>query len=180
MGSEMCIRDRLVYTTEFMHPRMDEVTGSLPAALGRFVENRPALFRRLDRIVNRGRRVKTGTVRWFLVLYLLAGLKRFRRGTLRHAIEVKHRDRWLARVKAAAERDYDLAIELLAARRLVKGYSDTHARGQSKFDSVMAAAVRLEGRRDAADWVRRLREAALRDEEGTALAGALKTIDSFL
>ncbi|HEY5131966.1 MAG TPA: indolepyruvate oxidoreductase subunit beta family protein [Bradyrhizobium sp.] len=172
--------DQLVYTTEFMHPRMDEVTGSLPAGFGRFIENRPALFRRFDKIVNRGRRVKTGTVRWFLVLYLLAGLKRFRRGTLRHAIEVKHRDDWLARVNASAEKDYDLAIELLAVRRLVKGYSDTHARGQSKFDSVMAAAARLDGRRDAADWVCRLCEAALRDEEGTALAGALKTISSFL
>jgi indolepyruvate ferredoxin oxidoreductase beta subunit len=172
--------DQLVYTTEFMHPRMDEVTGSLPAALGRFIENRPTLFRLLDTIVNRGRRVKTGAIRWFLALYILAGLKRFRRGTLRYSVEEKHRDAWLVRVKAAAEKDYDLAIELLAARRLVKGYSDTHARGQSKFDRVMGAAAKLEGRTDAAHWVRRLREAALLDEEGTALSGALKTIETFL
>ncbi len=51
--------DQLVHTTEFMHPRMDEVTGSLPVWLGRFIESRPGLFRALDRIVNRGRRVKT-------------------------------------------------------------------------------------------------------------------------
>src|SRR6185437_1636593 len=31
---------QLVHTTEFMHPRMDEVAGSLPAALGRFIESR--------------------------------------------------------------------------------------------------------------------------------------------
>jgi len=172
--------DQLVYTTEFMHPRMDEVTGSLPAALGRFIENRPTLFRRLDKIVNRGRRVKTGAISWFIALYIIAGLKRFRRGTLRHAQEVKHRDAWLARIKAAAEKDYDLAIELLVARRLVKGYSDTHARGQSKFDLIMNVATRLEGRADAASWVRRLREAALQDEEGAALSGALRTIESFL
>ena len=66
------------------------------------------------------------------------------------------------------------------ARRLVKGYSDTHARGQSKFDRIMGVAARLEGRADAADWVRRLREAALQDEEGAALSGALKTVNSFL
>ena len=172
--------DQLVYTTEFMHPRMDEVTGSLPAALGRFIENRPRLFKRLDAIVNRGRRVRTGTIRWFLALYLLAGLKRFRRGTLRHATEVAHRDAWLTAVKAAATKDYDLAVELLNNRRLVKGYSDTHARGRSKFDRVMAAAIKLEGRPDAAVWVRRLREAALKDEDGVALDGALKTVDSFL
>ncbi|HEU5018465.1 MAG TPA: indolepyruvate oxidoreductase subunit beta family protein [Pseudolabrys sp.] len=172
--------EQLVYTTEFMHPRMDEVTGSLPAALGRFIESRPSLFRQLDRIVNRGRRVKTTRLGGFLMLYTLAGLKRFRRGTLRHAVEIQHRDSWLARVKAAAARDYDLAVELLNTRRLVKGYSDTHARGLSKFDRVMAAAAKLEGRSDAADWVRRLREAALKDEDGVALDGALKTVDSFL
>lgn len=171
---------QLVYTTEFMHPRMDEVCGSLPAPVGRFVERRPGLFKRLDTIVNRGRRVKTGTIRWFLLLYVLGGLKRFRRGTLRHANEVAHRDAWLARVRAAAAKDYALAVELLAARRLVKGYSDTHARGQSKFDQVMSAAAKLEGRPDAADWIRRLRESALKDEDGIALGGVLKTIDSFL
>lgn len=172
--------DQLVYTTEYMHPRMEEVCGSLPAALGRFIENRPRLFKTLDRIVNRGRRVQTGTIRWFLPLYVLGGLKRFRRGTLRHANEVAHRDAWLAKVKAAAAKDYDFAVELLQARRLVKGYSDTHARGQSKFDKVMAGAAKVEGRPDAAEWVRRLREAALKDEDGIALSGALKTIDSFL
>jgi indolepyruvate ferredoxin oxidoreductase, beta subunit len=172
--------DQLVYTTEFMHPRMDEVCGSLPAVIGHAIENRPALFKALDRVVNRGRRVRTGTIRWFLVLYVLGGLKRFRRGTLRHEREVAHRDAWLARVSAAAGGDYALALELAANRRLVKGYSDTHARGQSKFDEVMAAAARLQGRPDAADWVQRLRAAALKDEDGIALAGAIKTIDSFL
>jgi indolepyruvate ferredoxin oxidoreductase beta subunit len=172
--------DQLVHTTEFMHPRMDEVAGSLPAGLGRFIESRPSLFHALDRIVNRGRRVKTTTLRWFLPLYVMAGMKRFRRGTLRHANEVAHRDAWLARVTDAAPRDYELAVELVNTRRLVKGYSDTHARGLSKFDRVMAAAHKLEGRPDAAEWVRRLREAALKDEDGVALAGALKTVESFL
>ena len=171
---------QLMHTTEFMHPRMDEVAGSLPAWLGRFIEGHPRLFRALDRVVNRGRRVRTTTLHWFLPLYLMAGMKRFRRSTLRHANEVAHRDTWLARVRDAAPRDYGLAVELVNTRRLVKGYSDTHARGVSKFDRVMAAALKLEGRPDAADWVRRLREAALKDEDGIALAGALKTVDSFL
>lgn len=172
--------DQLVTMTEFMHPRMDEVAGALPAAIGRFIESRPGLFKALDRIVNRGRRVKTGTLGGFLVLYVLAGMGRFRRGTLRHGRETAHRDAWLAKVKTAAPKDYDLAVELLETRRLVKGYSDTHARGQSKFDKVMAGAAKLDGRPDAAEWVRRLREAALKDEDGIALSGALKTIESFV
>jgi indolepyruvate ferredoxin oxidoreductase beta subunit len=44
----------------------------------------------------------------------------------------------------------------------------------------MAMAQRLEGRPDAADWLRRLRQAALADAEGKALADAIKTIESFL
>ena len=83
-------------------------------------------------------------------------------------------------MKAAAANDYALALELAANRRLVKGYSDTHARGQSKYETVMAMATRLQGRADAADWVRRLREAALKDEDGIALAGAIKTVEEFL
>jgi indolepyruvate ferredoxin oxidoreductase beta subunit len=172
--------DQLVYTTEFMHPRMEEAAGTLPMRLGAFIESRPRLFTALDRLINRGQRVRTGTVLWFVTLYALAGLRRFRRGTLRHARETTHRDLWLERISAVAATDYALAVELAQTRRLIKGYSDTHARGESKFDRVMAAAGRLEGRPDAAQWVRRLREAALRDEDGAALAGALATVESFL
>jgi indolepyruvate ferredoxin oxidoreductase beta subunit len=172
--------DQIVYMTEFMHPRMEEVAGTLPALLGRWIEDRPRLFKALDHLVNRGRRVQTGTIRWFLPLYLLGGLKRFRRGTLRHQREVAHRDAWLDLAKTTAARDYSLAVEIVETRRLVKGYSDTHARGSSKFDKVIAAAIRLEGRADAAEWVRRLRQAALADEEGKALDGTLATVESFL
>ena len=56
---------------------------------------------------------------------------------------------------------------------------DTHARGLSKFDRVMSALPMLRGRPDAADWMRRLRTAALANEKGKALDGALKTIESF-
>ena len=37
----------------------------------------------------------------------------------------------------------------------------------------------LSGRNDAADWLRRLRDAALQDEDSKALDGALQTIASF-
>ena len=78
------------------------------------------------------------------------------------------------------DKDYQLAVELLRCRRLIKGYSDTHARGQNKFDRVCGAATLLVGRKDAADWIRRLREAALEDEAGEALDGALRTVNSFM
>ena len=78
-----------------------------------------------------------------------------------------------------AGRNYDLGVELVRCRRLIKGYSDTHARGLSKFDRVVEASLSIAHRPDAADWCRRLREAALKDEEGKALDGAIATIRSF-
>lgn len=170
--------DQILYATEFMHPRMEEVAGTLPLRLGKWLEGQPALFRGLDKIVNRGRRVRTGTVSWFLVLYCVAGLKRFRRGSLRHQQETAHLSDWLALAHDIAERDYDLGVEVLAARRLVKGYSDTHARGASKFDRVIGQASGLVGKPDSAGWLRRLREAALADEEGEMLDGAIRTLQS--
>ena len=58
----------------------------------------------------------------------------------------------------------------------IKGYSDTQARGELKFDRVMGAVPVLGARADGADWMRRLRDAALLDENGIALDDALKTI----
>ena len=75
--------------------------------------------------------------------------------------------------------DYRFATETLKTRRLIKGYSDTHARGLAKFDKVIAGSTLVEGREDAADWVARLIAAALADPEGKALDGGLDTIRSF-
>jgi indolepyruvate ferredoxin oxidoreductase, beta subunit len=166
-------KDQIVYTTEYMHPRLQEIAGMLPAPPGRFLEAHPAWFGWLFR---RGRRVKTDTIRWFLVLYALSALKPLRRRTLRHQREMAHLDKWLALAATQARMNYDLAVEILAARRLIKGYSDTHARGSTKFDRVISAVPLLSGRSDGADWLRRLRDAALMDEAGVALDGALKTI----
>ncbi|MEP0696741.1 MAG: indolepyruvate oxidoreductase subunit beta family protein [Nitratireductor sp.] len=171
--------DALVQVTEFMHPRGEEVCSMLPAGLGRFVEARPRLLAGLDRMVNRGRRVRTDSLIWFTVLFTLAGLRRWRRRLLRHARETDHIERWLALALQTAPQNYALAVEIVACRRLIKGYSDTHQRGLSKFDRVLSAAPLLAPRDDGGDWLRRLREAALKDEDGSALDGAIKTVRSF-
>lgn len=171
---------QVVATTEFMHPRMAELLALLPPGPGEALERRPRVVAALDRILCGPRRVRTDTVLGFLVLYAVAGLRGWRRHTLRHARETARMTDWLARVHAAATHDPALAAELLANQRLIKGYSDTHARGLDKYSRVMAAAERLQGRADAAPWVRRLREAALKDEQGVALDGALRTVNSFL
>ncbi|WP_158818033.1 indolepyruvate oxidoreductase subunit beta family protein [Methylocapsa sp. S129] len=170
--------DQLVYTTEYMHPRAEEIIGLLPAGVGGWIERRPRIVAGIDRLFNKGRRVQTGTVRWFLALYFVSALRRFRRGTLRHRHERAHLDAWLDLARRQVGH-YDLAVQIVAARRLVKGYSDTHARGLSKYDRVISAVPKLSARDDGADWLRRLVQAALLDENGVALDGALKTVETL-
>lgn len=165
--------------TDYTHPRGEEMVSLLPARLGRWVHARPRLLAWIDRRVNKGRRLRTDRLGPFVQLWLLAGLRRWRRGSLRHAQEMAHLEHWLDTALTQASGNPALAVELLKARRLIKGYSDTQARGLSKFDRVMQGAALVAGRDDAADWVRRLTNAALADEDGAALDGALQTIRSF-
>ncbi|RXT42780.1 indolepyruvate oxidoreductase subunit beta family protein [Bradyrhizobium betae] len=172
-------QDQVLHTTEFMHPRMEEVMGMLPAGFGRWLGAKPRLLGWLDRRVNKGRRVRTYSLPWFMALYVVGGLRGLRRRSLRHAVETDHRDQWLRAATAAVGTNYQLGVEILQCRRLVKGYSDTHSRGLSKFDKTLAAIKLVERRDDAADWARRLREAALKDGPGKELDGVIQTIKSF-
>lgn len=175
---EMGVKEgHVLHLTEFFHPRAAEIVGMFPARLGARVEASPGWMARLTRWFDRGRRLRTDRLPAFVLLHLLGGMKGWRRRTLRHAQEQAHLGRWLDTALAAPS--YELKVELIRCRRLIKGYSDTHARGLSKFDRVVAATLRIAAREDAADWCRRLREAALKDEEGKALEGAIRTIESF-
>ena len=165
--------------TEFMHPRAEEIAGMLPAKFGARVEANPKWMARLDRWFNKGRRLRTDGLFAFLTLHALGNLRGYRLRTLRHKYEMDHLNRWLSLALLTRAQNYDLAVEIIRCRRLVKGYSDTHTRGLSKFDRVLAGIDLVKHRPDAADWARRLREAALLDEEGKALDGALATIHSF-
>jgi indolepyruvate ferredoxin oxidoreductase beta subunit len=170
---------KLLHVTEFFHPRAEELVSLLPAKMGARWAANPARMARVDRLFNKGRRLRTDRLRDFIMLYALSGLKFWRRKTLRHLQETSHREAWLARAETALALNYELGVEVIKCRRLIKGYSDTHARGLSKFDRVLTGIAMVEGRQDAADWARRLREAALLDEEGKALDGAIATIRSF-
>ena len=155
---------------EFFHPRLEEVLGLLPERWANRIESSAWLSQSLERRLSHGRRIQTHTISGFFQLRVTAGLRRWRRSSRRHAAEVAHLEQWLSearRAMTAGERD--LAAEILHCRRLVKGYSDTHARGQGRFDRLMHAARRLAGQPDAADRLRGLREAALQDAEGRAL-----------
>jgi indolepyruvate ferredoxin oxidoreductase, beta subunit len=178
--SEMGAKDvNVMQVTEYMHPRAAEITGLLPAKLGARVEASPKWMARLDRWFGKGRHLRTDGLIAFAALHALSAFRGYRLRTLRHRVEMAHLDRWLALALQTRAQNYDLAVEIIRCRRLIKGYSDTHTRGLSKFDRVLAGIDLVKHRPDAADWARRLIDAALLDEQGKALDGALATIDSF-
>ncbi len=169
----------LLQLTEYFHPRALEVSATLPRPLGAWLQVAPSRMAWLDRRVNRGRRLRSDRLRGFGLLWLIARLRPLRRHLLRHAQEQAHLRHWLEAALEMRRTNYDLAVEVSNCRRLIKGYSDTHARGLFKFDRVLSSLPMLATREDGADWLRRLVEAALADEKGTALEGAIATVKSF-
>ena len=66
--------------------------------------------------------MQTNQLGGFIMLCLVAGMRRFRRRTLRHHREMQRLEQWLAQVHGAVVNDYGLALEMVKNRRLVKGY----------------------------------------------------------
>jgi indolepyruvate ferredoxin oxidoreductase, beta subunit len=158
--------------TEFMKPRVAEIAGTLPAAMGAWVLASPRVSRWLGRLTG-SRRIRTNTVAGFLLLHALGGLKRWRRGTLRYVEENGRIEAWLGRIERLAPAHYDLAVELARAQRLIKGYGETHERGWRSFTALFSHLESLAARADGAAVLARLHEAALADEDGAALAKEL-------
>lgn len=170
---EVRMRDgQLLAIDEFMHPRLQEICETLPAGIGRWLGGAGWPRRLVERAAARGRVVTTSSLSGFLTLYLLAGMKRWRRGTLRYALETERIERWLSQIEAAAAIDPALAVEVAQCQRLVKGYSDTHERGLRNYETLMAAVQRA-GATLAPATLRELRDAALADEHGHALRATL-------
>ena len=151
----------------------------LPAKFGLWVSAKPGLVAWLDRRFNKGRHVETAKLSGFFQLYAISSLRRFRPSLLRHKREMAHIEAWLWLALHHLPNNYGLARGIISARRLIKGYSDTHARGLSKYDRVLSAVPLLEKRDDADQWMDRLIAIALKDENGAGLDGAIATLKSL-
>ncbi len=159
--------EQLVRVTDYLKPRAEEIATILPERLAKAL----TAFSERTGFLKKGMRLKLNTtgIIGFSAMWMLAGMKSRRRQSQRFVQEQLSVETWLARIRAAAKNDYDLALEIAACACLIKGYGPTHCRGTENLDAVLAYA---EGP-DAAAKVRRLREAALADEHGKALAAEI-------
>jgi indolepyruvate ferredoxin oxidoreductase, beta subunit len=155
---------------EYLHPRVEEICDTLPAALGAWILRTGSARGMLERFTARGRTVRTNSIRGYVLLSMIAGMRRWRRGTLRFKVEDARIEAWLGDVANAASPA--LALEIVRCQRLVKGYGDTHARGWRNFERIRAVWQQA-GREMAPATLRVLTDAALADEEGKRLDEAL-------
>jgi indolepyruvate ferredoxin oxidoreductase beta subunit len=163
---------QLVQVTEFMKPRVEEICGTLPRGLGTWILRSKRPRRWMTRLTG-GRQIATSSIGGFLQLYWLAGLRRWRRKTLRYSQEEGRIGRWLELIGRVARQNYALAVEIADCQQLVKGYGETHERGTASLDAILADVHDRQLRENSADRVRTLRIAALADDQGIALSKAL-------
>ena len=164
---------QMLQIKEFLHPRVQEIADMVPAPLGRWLLSSKLMRRLTEAITGNGKIVETTSLGGYLQLYMVAGMRRWRRMSLRFKKEEKAIADWLALITRVAPEDYALALEIAECPRMVKGYGDTHAQGEKNYEAIMAALPALSGKSDAASRLKKLREAALADDTGEKLARAL-------
>jgi indolepyruvate ferredoxin oxidoreductase beta subunit len=165
-----------VVVTEFLKPGLDEFCSIMPAFIAGPITRWAERTGRRDSF-NVGLHIRTNTVFGFAMLRMMAMLKPWRRRGYRFGVEQKLMQRWLAAVEVALRRDPALAREIAECARLIKGYSDTHRRGQGNFlrlmdtivDPTLASPANADADANAAAALATARKAALADPEGNSL-----------
>jgi len=166
---------QIAEVTEYMHPRFEEICDMLPARFGERMLASGRMRRWSSAFIAEGRFVTTTRLPGFLLLWSMARLRRYRSRTLRWRDEQARMVGWLESAVNAARSDYGLGVEVLRLQRLVKGYGETHARGLRNFALILGLLPQLVGRADGPEVLRELHEAALKDDEGSALGRAIRT-----
>jgi len=164
-----------VVVIDYLKPGIEEVASLLPISLGRRLIAWAEAKGTLD-AYNVGLHIKTSGIFGFLLVRTLARLKPWRPRSLRYADEQALIERWLHCLRTAATRDSGLALEIAACATLLKGYGETHRRGQANFLAILDALVDnppTADVREQAAAIGRARVAALADPEAKALSQAL-------
>jgi indolepyruvate ferredoxin oxidoreductase beta subunit len=126
--------------------------------------------------------VNSTSIFGYLRFLLLAKLRVLRPFGYRYKQEQTAIEAWLALIGAAAKQSTALALEVAECARLIKGYGDTHARGEANYAAIEARIIQpaLAGTiptERAADAVASARTAALVDPDGESLAKCIAAIE---
>ncbi len=159
---------------EFLHPRVEEIADTMPAPMGRWLLRSTWARQLLARFTQKGRIVKTTSLRGYLLLYAIASLRVTRPYSLRFEHEQERINAWLTSVDSLLQTHEELALQVVKAQQLVKGYGDTHSRGWRNFQRLMRALPFFQNEPDAASKLQQLQKIALNDDSEQELLTRLK------
>lgn len=167
--------DQILKVVDYMKPRAEEIADMLPVSIGQRIMARVAKGKSLP-FLGRGVHVGANGVFGYWMLRAVAGLRRFRRRSLRYQREQAEIERWLTACCQVLPRAPGFAEALASLPRLRKGYSDTLERGCRAYDRIFAALV-VPALADGADGsvsdLQRAISAALADDSHAKLDQAL-------
>lgn len=156
--------DQPMIVRDFLKPGVAEIADVLPftmssklSAWGQARQKRTG-----SATLGEGIQLATSTISGLLTMRALASLRWLRRKSARFAAEQAMIQKWLALLHQALRTDAALAQEIARLPSLIKGYSDTHARGKANFLRITAHLLTpalLNGQRPSADLAQRLRQA---------------------
>jgi len=165
--------DELVDVKEYLHPQVEEITDTLPTALGRRLAASKGFATVVGKATRDGIVVNTTGIVGYSMLWTMARARPLRPRSLRFGREQEAIDAWLDRAVRLGATDPALAREVVECQRVLKGYGATHEHGRESFALLMEAVDAFTGSDDAAARLARLRTAALADEDGATLRSAL-------
>jgi indolepyruvate ferredoxin oxidoreductase beta subunit len=157
---------------EFLHPQIDEITDTLPVALGAALRRSKTFERIVGRVTGKGMILNTTSVFGYTLLTTMARFRPLRPRSLRFDHEQRAIEQWVSQALAAVD-DGDLAREIVECQGVLKGYGETWARGSASFEKLLSAAQLLRGTGDGSARLAELRSAAVADELGVALDAKL-------
>ncbi len=172
---------QILQVTEYLKPRAEEIADILPAPIG------ARMIRRVDRggrfsLIGRGVHIRSNGIFGYWMLRSVAALKRLRRRSYRFEHEQSAMEDWLDDMATSLQRSPAFAAALAELPRVLKGYSDTLARGKAAYTKITQSVVRpalVAGTETAsADLLRQAVAAALADEDHAALDSLLASVDS--
>ena len=168
--------EQILKVTEYLKPGAEELADMLPENIGAMIMRRIEQGKSLP-FLGRGLHLSTTSITGFMMLKLLASLRKIRRKSLRYIAEQKSMEIWLDAMQAALRRSPEFAGALAELPRLLKGYGDTHLRGKKNyaavFEGLVLPAIKAGSEATEAPRLRRAISAALEDPESLALAKLL-------
>jgi indolepyruvate ferredoxin oxidoreductase, beta subunit len=168
----------LLRVTEYLKPGAQEIADIMPAGFGKWMMRYIARGRSFP-ILGRGIYLRSSGIIGFTLLRLLAKFRHIRRRSLRFGEEQHAIEEWLSAMTTSLQRNSAFAAALSELPRVLKGYSDTQARGQKAYTAIFRQLVQpavSSGREaETATALRQAIAAALADPDHKALDKILET-----